>query len=44
MNGRRYVSLGTDNGVSRIDGFANQEVSAVAGGRIIRSGDPDPKR
>lgn len=36
--GRRYVSLGTDNGISTIDGIANQEVSAVVGGQIIRSG------
>ena len=27
-----------DNGISTIDGFANQEVSAVVGGQIIRSG------
>ncbi len=38
--GRRYVSLTTDNGISTIDGFANQEVSAVVGGQIVRSGDP----
>ncbi len=44
MNGRRYVSLGVDTGVSRIDGFQSQEISAVAGGRIIRSGDPPPRR
>ncbi|MFM9995579.1 MAG: hypothetical protein ACKVU4_07235 [Phycisphaerales bacterium] len=36
--GRRYVSLGTDTGLSTIDGIANQEVSAVVGGQIIRSG------
>ncbi len=40
QNGRRYVSLGVDTGVSRLDGMASQEVSAVAGGRIIRSGGP----
>lgn len=36
--GRRYVAFGTDTGTSTIDGFANQEVSAVVGGKIIRSG------
>lgn len=44
MNGRRYVSLGVDTGVSRVDGFQAQEISAVVGGRIIRSGDPLPGR
>ena len=36
--GRRWVSLNLDTGLSRVEGFAQQEVSAVVGGQIIRSG------
>jgi hypothetical protein len=39
-NGRRYVSLNMETGVSKVDGFAQQEVSAVVGGQIFRSNDP----
>jgi hypothetical protein len=38
--GRRWVSLNLDTGLSHVDGFGQQEVSAVVGGEIIRSGDP----
>jgi hypothetical protein len=40
VNGRRYVTLDGDTGVSRVDGIAQQPVSAVVGGQIIRSDDP----
>lgn len=40
VNGRRYVSLNMETGIAKVDGFAQQEVSAVVGGQIIRSGDP----
>jgi len=40
INGRRYVSLTSDAGLSRIAGFGQSEVSAVVGGKIIRSGGP----
>jgi type II secretory pathway component GspD/PulD (secretin)/tetratricopeptide (TPR) repeat protein len=36
---RRYVTLNVDAGVSRIDGFAQQAVTAVAGGQLINSAD-----
>ncbi len=36
---RRYVTLNVDAGVSRIDGFAQQAVSAVAGGQLVNSAD-----
>lgn len=36
---RRYVSMNVDAGVSRIDGFANQAVTAVAGGQLVNSAD-----
>lgn len=39
-NGSRWVSLNMDTGVSTIDGFAQQPVSAVVGGEVISSGDP----
>jgi len=39
-NGRRYLTLNADTGVSRIDGFGQQPVSAVVGGRVISSGNP----
>lgn len=38
--GRRYVKLDLNTGVSKLQGFEPAEVSAVVGGRIIRSGDP----
>lgn len=34
---RRYVTMNVQTGVSRIDGFAQQGVSAVAGGAVINS-------
>jgi type II secretory pathway component GspD/PulD (secretin) len=34
---RRYVTMNIDTGVSRIDGFAQQGVSAVAGGQLVNS-------
>lgn len=36
---RRYVTLNVDAGVSRIDGFAEQPVTAVAGGQLVNSAD-----
>jgi hypothetical protein len=38
--GRRYVTLNGDTGVSRLDGFGQAPVSAVVGGQVIRSGGP----
>jgi hypothetical protein len=38
--GRRYVTLTTDNGLARVLGFGQQPVSAVVGGKVIRSGGP----
>lgn len=38
VEGRRYVTMGVDTGISTIDGFGQQPVSAVVGGRIISSG------
>lgn len=40
VDGIRYVGLTTDTGISTIDDIVNQPVSAVVGGRIIRSGPP----
>jgi type II secretory pathway component GspD/PulD (secretin) len=34
---RRYVTMNVDAGVARIDGFASQSVSAVAGGQLVTS-------
>ncbi len=34
---RRYVTMNIDAGVARIDGFATQPVSAVAGGQLVNS-------
>jgi type II secretory pathway component GspD/PulD (secretin) len=36
---RRYVTLNIDAGVGRIDGFAQQPVTAVAGGQLVNSAD-----
>ena len=36
--GRRYVSLTGDTGVAKVDGFGQQPVTAVVGGRPISSG------
>ncbi len=36
---RRYVSLNVDAGVSRVDGFEDQAVTAVAGGQLVNSAD-----
>ncbi|MEL6795505.1 MAG: hypothetical protein AAFO89_01655 [Planctomycetota bacterium] len=36
---RRYVTLNVQTGVSRIDGFAQQAVTAVVGGDIVDSAD-----
>lgn len=40
VNGRRYVTLTTDQGLSKVAGFAQHEVDAVVGGQIIRSNPP----
>jgi hypothetical protein len=37
VNGRRWVSLDVDTGISKIEGFAQQEVTAVVGGQLISS-------
>ncbi len=37
VEGRRYVSMSVDTGISTIDGFGQEPVSAVVGGRIITS-------
>ena len=34
---RRYVTMNVDAGVARIDGFAQQGISAVAGGQLVNS-------
>lgn len=34
---RRYVTMNVDAGVARIDGFAQQAVTAVAGGQLVSS-------
>jgi type II secretory pathway component GspD/PulD (secretin) len=36
---RRYVTMNLDAAVSRIDGFANSPVTAVAGGQLVNSAD-----
>jgi type II secretory pathway component GspD/PulD (secretin) len=36
---RRYVTMNVDVGISRIDGFASQPVTAVAGGQLVNSAD-----
>lgn len=36
---RRYVTLDVSTSISKIDGFAQQEVNATAGNRIVGSGD-----
>ena len=35
---RRWVTLNIDAGVARIDGFAQQEITAIAGGQLVASG------
>ncbi|UYV12781.1 MAG: hypothetical protein NCW75_00485 [Phycisphaera sp.] len=42
VEGRRYVTMGVDTGISTIDGFGQQPVSAVVGGRIVSSDPADP--
>ena len=42
VEGRRYVTMGVGTGISTIDGFGQQPVSAVVGGRIISSDPSDP--
>jgi hypothetical protein len=37
VNGRRYVTLNGDTGMSKVTGFGQQPVVGVAGGRIITS-------
>lgn len=37
-NGRRWVSLNLDTGISTVDGFGQQPVTAVVGGQLIPSG------
>lgn len=39
-NGHRYVSLDMDAGIGKIDGFAQQPVTAVVGGRPVSSSPP----
>jgi type II secretory pathway component GspD/PulD (secretin) len=36
---RRYVTMNIDAGVTRIDGFGRQAVTAVAGGQLVNSAD-----
>ena len=36
---RRFVTLNIDSGVTRIDSFAQQAVTAVAGGQLVNSAD-----
>jgi general secretion pathway protein D len=36
---RRYVTMNVDAGISRIDGFAQAAVTAVAGGQLVSSAD-----
>ena len=36
---RRYVTMNLDAAVSRIDGFTNSPVTAVAGGQLVNSAD-----
>lgn len=38
--GRRYVTLGVDTGISTVDGFGQQPVTAVVGGQPVSSGPP----
>lgn len=38
--GRRWVSLNVDTSISKIEGFAQEEVTAVVGGQLISSGPP----
>jgi hypothetical protein len=40
VEGRRYVTLTGDAGLAKVLGFGQQEVSAVAGGQLFRSGPP----
>jgi hypothetical protein len=37
-NGRRWVSLDLDTGISTVDGFGQQPITAVVGGELIPSG------
>lgn len=36
---RRYVQMNIETGIARIDGFAQQPVTAVAGGQLVNSAD-----
>jgi general secretion pathway protein D len=36
---RRYVTMNVDAGLAQIDGFASEEVTAVAGGTLVSSAD-----
>ncbi len=40
VKGHRYVTLGVDTGISTIDGFGQQPVTAVVGGQPVSSGPP----
>jgi hypothetical protein len=42
VQGRRYVSLDTDNSIGKIDGFAQQPVTGTAGGAGGGTGVPPP--
>lgn len=40
VEGRRYVTLNADTSFAQLEDLVNQPVSAVVGGRIVRSDDP----
>ncbi len=40
VQGRRYVSLNMNASFAEVEGFESQPISAVVGGRIVRSDDP----
>jgi hypothetical protein len=40
VNGRRWVTLGADAGLSKILGFGQSDVAAVVGGQVIHSNPP----
>jgi len=42
VDGRRYVTMGVDTGISTVDGFGTQPVSAVVGGRVVSSSPGNP--
>lgn len=40
VQGRRYVTLNSESSFAEVEDFVNQPISAVVGGRIVRSDDP----